>query len=98
MSSFAALIATLVPANAQQQAAGPKPSGDRAARNWEYLNHDSWGSNYSPQTQINKDNVNLLELKWIYPFPSASIYAGNQPGVGLGEGTIGPPLVLDGVV
>ena len=39
----------------------------REMRNWEYINHDKLGTNYSPQNIINKDNVQHLELKWIYP-------------------------------
>jgi len=41
-------------------------------RNWEYIDHDAFGTNYNPQTQINKRNVQSLELKWTYPIPPVS--------------------------
>jgi len=74
------------------------PSGLRAASNWEYINHDSWGSNYSPQDEITKENVKELELKWVFPFPEASTFAKNQPGVVPFQGAITPPLVVNGTV
>ncbi|HEY4673528.1 MAG TPA: PQQ-binding-like beta-propeller repeat protein [Nitrososphaerales archaeon] len=99
MSTLTTLIPPVKPVEAQQQA-GPIPSGDRAARNWEYATHNSWSTNYSPQTEINKDNVKYLELKWVFPNPDASLF--RQKGVaglgGLTEGSISPPLVVDGVV
>jgi glucose dehydrogenase len=93
MSSLAVLITTaLPPANAQQQA-GAIPSGDRAARNWEYANHDSWSTNYSPQTEINKDNVQYLELKWIFPNPLGATVS----RIGsVAEGSTIPALIVDG--
>ena len=74
------------------------PSGERAERNWEFVNHNSWGSNYSPQNDINKENVHLLELKWIYPFPPASEFLRYQSGGIPFEGVITPPLIIDGNV
>ena len=74
------------------------PSGERAERNWEFVNHNSWGSNYSPQNDINKENVNMLELKWIYPFPLASEFLRYQSGGIPFEGVITPPLIVDGNV
>jgi len=72
----------------------------RAERNWEFINHNKFGTNFNPQTQMNKDNVQHVELKWIYPIPSA-----NQLGGGaltnfgsVTEGTTAPPLIVDGVV
>jgi glucose dehydrogenase len=97
-SSLVVSIPTLRPASAQQVQAGPLPSGDRAARNWEYINHDSWGTNYSPQKEINKDNAHLLELKWIFPIPQGSASVANQPGRGPTEGAAAPPLIVDGIV
>ena len=31
--------------------------------NWEYINHNVRGTNYSPQNQINAENAHMLELK-----------------------------------
>ncbi len=76
----------------------------REERNWEYVYHDQQGSYSNPQKQITKDNVNLLELKWVYPFPYYLLggsgiiltVGGNQYPVGQGFQT--PPLVVDGIV
>lgn len=76
----------------------PFPSASRAERNWEYVNHDSWGTNYSPQNEINRDNVKQLVMKWVFPFPTAITYEQYQPGGQLFEGVITPPLVVDGSV
>ena len=66
--------------------------------NWEYINHNVRGTNYSPQNQINAENVHMLELKWTYPFPSASEFLRYQPGGIAFEGAITPPLIVDGEV
>ncbi len=63
-------------------------------RNWEYVNHNLAGTNYNPQTLINKDNVNLLELKWFFPYPNVTPI----PGESTREGSTAPALVVDGVV
>ena len=36
--------------------------------NWEWINYQPTGGSYSPQSDINKDNVQWLELNWIYPY------------------------------
>ena len=69
----------------------------RAERNWEYVNKDVRASNYNPQTQINKDNVHYLELKWMWPFPERSVYEDNLPGLGFQLGSDQPPLIVDGI-
>ena len=66
-----------------------------AMSNWETIEHDFLGSNYNPQTQITKDNVNRLELKWTHVYPPATDFGEMWPS---GEGTGGPALVVDGVV
>ena len=71
---------------------------ERWQRNWEFVNHDAFGTNYSPQNQINAENVHMLELKWTYPFPSASEFLRYQPGGIAFEGAITPPLIVDGEV
>ena len=73
-------------------------NANRLERNWEFVNHDQWGTNYSPQNYINSDNVHLLELKWTYPFPPASEFLRYQQGGIAFEGVITPPLIIDGDV
>ena len=73
-------------------------SGSRAERNWEWINHDIWASNHNPQTQINADNVKFTELDWMYAFPPAAQFGVDQPGAASGEGSIAPPLIVDGIV
>ena len=65
--------------------------------NWEYINHNVRGTNYSPQNQINAENVHMLELKWIYPIPPA-VELNGQEGISLTEGSMTPPLVINGTV
>jgi quinohemoprotein ethanol dehydrogenase len=91
VSSLVAFTLPVKHAEAQQQL-------PREQRNWEYVNKDAAASNYNPQTQINKGNVQFLELKWMYPFPDAGIYTKNQIGVSLLQGTDVPPLIVDGIV
>jgi len=89
-SSFAVLITTLIPASAQQVPSGP-------VVNWEYVNGDQRATNYSPQTQMGKDNVANLELKWLFPYPPASTFAGFQAGRPLNEGAGGNPIAVNGI-
>lgn len=74
-----------------------KPSGaaSSSSLNWEYMNHDSNATNFSPQTQITSQNVNDLKLAWVLPFP----YVASVPGLNeTGTGSITPPLVVNGIV
>jgi len=64
--------------------------------NWEFINHNVRGTNYSPQNQINADNAHMLELKWTYPIPAAEF--NEQEGISLTEGSMTPPLVINGTV
>ena len=64
MATLVSVIPAVRPAEAQQLS--------REMRNWEYLNHNSLGTNYNPQTIINKENIKHLELRWIYPIPAAA--------------------------
>jgi outer membrane protein assembly factor BamB len=69
-----------------------------SAEDWQYTNSNSWAWSYSPQTQINRDNVDQLEVKWIFPLaPRASAPAAIQ-SLAMNEGTQTPPLVVDGKV
>ncbi|MBI4257425.1 MAG: PQQ-binding-like beta-propeller repeat protein, partial [Thaumarchaeota archaeon] len=76
----------------------------REERNWEYIFHDQQGTNFNPQKQITKDNVNLLELKWLYPFPTfiqggnGWFSRGNPVMGGIAQGFATPPLVVDGII
>ena len=64
--------------------------------NWEYINHNVRGTNYSPQNQINADNAHRLELKWTFPIPPAPEF--NEQGVSVTEGSMTPPLIINGTV
>jgi len=75
--------------------AAPLASNDK---DWQYVNGNSWAWNYSPQTQINKDNVQNLEVKWIYPIESKAGKAAGIQSLTLLEGSTTPPVVRDGVV
>ncbi|MCL4436255.1 MAG: hypothetical protein M1387_06040 [Thaumarchaeota archaeon] len=67
-------------------------------KDWEYVNGNSWGWNYSPQTQINKDNVKNLEVKWIFPVGSKTLAPAAMQTVALTEGAQTPPIVRNGIV
>src|SRR3972149_2165407 len=71
------------------------------AKDWQYVNGNSWGWNYSPETQINKSSVKNLEVKWIFPLQGKSsvspAMAFIQSGLG-GEGSTTPPIVRNGKV
>jgi len=66
-----------------------------ATGNWEWINYGSDGGSYSPQTQVNSDNVQYLEMKWIYPFQQTG--ETTFPNT-VQEGSSAPPIVVDGVV
>ncbi len=70
------------------------------AKDWHYVNGNSWAWNYSPQTQITKDNVEQIEVKWIFPVQAkATAVQGLQvSGSGVNEGSTTPPIVNDGIV
>ncbi|MBM3897472.1 MAG: hypothetical protein FJ358_02965 [Thaumarchaeota archaeon] len=70
----------------------------REQRNWDQLNGNVFGWNYNPQNQLNKDNVQFLELKWIYPIPTVAQQGLRIAGLAnIQEGSMGPPLVIDGI-
>jgi outer membrane protein assembly factor BamB len=72
---------------------------DQSAENWENMNGGGWAWNYSPQTQINSDNVDDLEVQWLYSIPGA---AASMPDgmetLNARDGSSTPPLVIDGTV
>ncbi len=90
------LMAALIPRVSAFDPGGP-PVGGAAPSvvtgNWEMVNYGPSGGSYSPQNQINKDNAQYLETKWIYPYarPTSSKFA-----TGYGSGAA--PIILDGVV
>ena len=67
-------------------------------KDWEYVNGNSWGWNYSPQTQITKDNVKNLEVKWVFPVGSKTLAPAALQTLALTEGAQTPPIVKSGVV
>lgn len=69
-----------------------------SAEDWQYPNSNSWAWGYSPQTQINRNNVDQLEVKWIFPLAPKSAAASIIQPLALNEGTQTPPLVVDGKV
>ncbi len=76
---------------------GPPPAGGVptvVTGNWEWVNYGPNGGSYSPQNEINRDNVQFLELKWIFPYTEveAPFLLGTQRGSGA------PPIIVDGVV
>ncbi len=75
--------------------AAPRQVSDK---DWMNANSNSWGWNYSPQTQINKDNVKDLEVKWIFPIGGKDLAPAGIQAAGIGEGTTTPPIVKDGMV
>ncbi len=74
--------------------AAPLGSNDK---DWQNLNGNSWGWNYSPQTQINKDNVGDMEVKWIFPLGSKALAPAALQAATLGEGSSTPPIVRNGI-
>ncbi len=67
-------------------------------KDWQYNNGNSWAWNYSPQDQINKDNVKNLEVKWIFPLGSKALAPTAIQALNPAEGTTTPPIVHNGVV
>ena len=65
--------------------------------NWEWINYQPTGGSYSPQFEINRDNVQYLEMNWIFPYV-------NQDADDLGfnlaaqTGSSAPALFIDGIV
>ncbi len=92
--SVLALLAfsTVIPALAF---AAPQANSEK---NWQYTNGNSWAWNYSPETQINKDNVQNLEVKWVFPIGTKASAPAALPTANLGEGSTTPPIVKDGAV
>ena len=69
-----------------------------SASNWEYMNGDSWGGNNSPQTQMNRDNADAFEVKWIYPIGGSTLAPDAIQAVNPGGDATVTPIVVDGTV
>jgi len=67
-------------------------------KDWQYVNGNSWAWNYSPQKQITKDNVNQLEVKWLFPVGQKALAPAVLRTTGLIEGATTPPIVRNGRV
>lgn len=63
---------------------------------WRYVNYDKLATGFNPQTQITKDNIQFVELKWIYPVPPAPAAVGGYAA--RGQGIISTPLVVEGIM
>jgi len=61
---------------------------------WEHPAYDEWNTGFSPQTTITRENVDLLELKWIYHFRDSPELFGAVPP----EGIQTTPLIFQGIV
>ena len=60
--------------------------------NWEWINYQPTGGSYSPQFEINHENVQYLGLQWIFPYTAVeSLFPSQQGGSGA------PVIIVDGV-
>ena len=75
--------------------AAPLANNDK---DWQWVNGNSWAWNYSTQTHINKNNVENLEVKWVFPVGSKALAPQAMQSILTNEGVATPPLVRDGVV
>ena len=57
-------------------------------------NYDYRATGFNPQTQINIENVNHLELKWVHAWPLPESIDGIEPRIG----SIANPIIVDGIV
>ncbi len=90
MAYLGSLTPYLPGAQAQQQ------DENKGGRNWVAVDYDRMATQFNPQNQINKQNVQLLELKWIFPFPSALDIGGYT--LSSQHGSLATPLVVDGII
>jgi outer membrane protein assembly factor BamB len=66
--------------------------------NWQYVNHDSNGTNVNPETQIDSSNAPTLQVKWIFPYPGSDATAPGLKAIAFTPGAADPPLVVNGIV
>jgi len=62
---------------------------------WTTMNSDRNATNYVAQKQVDASTAQNLEAAWTFPFPSAPSVSGLAAP---GEGSISPPLVVNGTV
>ena len=63
--------------------------------NWTQPAFDLFNSGHNPQQSITRDNVEDLELKWIYQSPERPAPI---PGARMAFGTQAPPIVVYGLL
>lgn len=63
-------------------------------KNWERAAYDDNNSGFNPQTQINKENVRYLQVKWTYQVPQNPYTGSLSRAVGIKT----RPLIIDGTV
>jgi glucose dehydrogenase len=68
------------------------------ALDWARYNAVPGNWNWSPQKQLNKENVKFLEIKWAFPVPASPFTDNPFYGGGRAEGVIHTPLIYKGVV
>lgn len=62
--------------------------------NWVATGYDYDHTGFNPQTEINRDNVNDLEFKWVYQLPLNPFRNILQPSLGLETN----PLIVNGIL
>jgi glucose dehydrogenase len=72
----------------------PVVLAQQQALDWARYNGVPGNWNYSPQTQLNKENIKYLEIKWAFPIPPASV---GDPYFSGSEGVVHTPLIYKGV-
>jgi len=65
---------------------------------WTNPAYDEWNSGHSPQNIINKNNVDNLELKWVYNFIIPPNLVDSDDGIVPPEGIQTTPIVYNGIV
>ncbi|MEM4559810.1 MAG: PQQ-binding-like beta-propeller repeat protein [Candidatus Caldarchaeum sp.] len=86
----ASIIATLITILAL-----PVALAQQQAVDWALYNAVPGNWNWSPQKELNKENIKFLEVKWVFPVPGAPA---TDPVFGTSQGVIHTPLVYKGVV
>jgi outer membrane protein assembly factor BamB len=73
----------------------PTVLAQQQALDWARYNAVPGNWNWSPQKELNKENVKFLEIKWAFPVPPSSL---GDPFFTGSEGVIHTPLIYKGVV
>ncbi len=74
---------------------GPSSAGVGLSVNWTTANANPQGTNSIEQTQLVPGTSNGMSIAWSFSFPTAVL----TPGLNItGQGSIAPPLVVDGTV